>query len=622
MGSALTHSAPPMSAWPLPRRARYSPRIMKASAPVGSSADSPRRAAVPMAPNLPSMRGTSRIRRLPWRAASIAAFWSWPSTARVTDMWGRTTTSSMGRTGRSSDLGFAIFTKERLPGPANSHTSLPAGRVSRPAERARTGGEGGRPDTRRWIQRGAIPRPDTLRWIQRGRIGPEELDPGDAPGDGPAAGQRVDRDRGQEDQARDDVFPLHGKAHQEHAVVDAADHQAAKHAVEGLAPAAEEARAADDRRGDRVEDVLPALDVVRHAAEERRVQKHADPCREGTERKRRGADQGEVDAGAARGFRVAADRVDVPSVPRALKQDGPGHEDGEHYRDHPGHPLEHADAGPVGIADADHHDRDDCDQTDLDQGEACRRGDQATGPAAVVAEPHPETEACDNDRGQDPRDGRVDRSPHQVVDDLKVVAEAGEVGVARERPEVEDPQKEAVGDQVTAQRDDEGRQAKPGDERALDDAERRTKEQARQDAQRPVPVGGQRLHQLDCDRRSARPYESDRKVDLAENEGEPFGHRQDHEDRALLEELDQFDRQKAHVVRADRPEHEHDRGHRDDDWKDAAFAGGDSGQPRSEVLAEGLRNKLRRNLGLSSLRRSGQVGRLLRREAGNVSCSW
>src|SRR5207302_9946754 len=332
----------------------YSPRIMNASAPVGSSADSPRRAAVPMAPNLPSMRGTSRIRRLPWRAASIAAFWSSPSTARVTDMWGRTTTSSIGRTGRSSDLGFAICTKERLPTSANSQ-SLPRG--------------GRRPDTPPWIQRGAIPRPDTLRWIQRGRIGPEELDPGDAPGGRSAAGERVDRDRGQEDQARDDVFPLHGKAHQEHAVVDAADHQAAQHAVEGLAPAAEEARAADYRRGDRVEDVLPALDVVRHAAKERRVQKHADPCREGTERKRRGADQGEVDAGAARGFRVAADRVDVPSVPRALKQDGPGHEDGEHYRDHPAHPLEHADAGPVGIADADHHDRDDCEQTEPEQGE-------------------------------------------------------------------------------------------------------------------------------------------------------------------------------------------------------------------------------------------------------------
>src|SRR5207245_2009968 len=347
IGSALTHRAPPISAWPLPSRARYSPRIMKASAPVGSSADSPRRAAVPMAPNLPSMRGTSRIRRLPWRAASIAAFWSSHSAARVTDMWGRTTTSSMGRTGRSSDLGFAIFTKERLPRPANSHTSLPAGGCSgaRSGWRGRPHRHASLDTTRRNSSSRYAPLDTTVP-----NRGPRDLDPGDAPRGRPAAGERIDGDRGEEDQARDDVLPLHRKAHEEHAVVDAADDQAAQHSVKRLAPAAEEARAADDRRGDRIEDVLPALDVVRHAAEERRVQKHPDPCGEGAEGECRRADQGEVDAGAARGFRVAADRVDVASVPRALKQDCPGHEDGEHYRDHPGHPLEHSEAGPVRVA--------------------------------------------------------------------------------------------------------------------------------------------------------------------------------------------------------------------------------------------------------------------------------
>src|SRR5207245_6713581 len=107
-----------------------------------------------------------------------------------------------------------------------------------------------------------------------------------------------------------------------------------------------------------------------------------------------------------------------------------------------------------------------------------------------------------------------DRAPHQVVDDVEVVAESSEVGVARERPEVEDPQKEAVGDQVTGKRDDEGGQAKPGDERALDDAERRTKEDARQDGQRPMPVGGKRLDQLDWGSRAARPSAADHHVEL------------------------------------------------------------------------------------------------------------
>src|SRR5207249_1884534 len=89
LGPADEQSEPPMSAWPLPSRARYSPRIVNASAPVGSSAESPSRETVPMLPNLPSTRGTSRISRPPWRAASIAARWLSPSTARVTVMCGR-----------------------------------------------------------------------------------------------------------------------------------------------------------------------------------------------------------------------------------------------------------------------------------------------------------------------------------------------------------------------------------------------------------------------------------------------------------------------------------------------------------------------------------------------------
>src|ERR1017187_3416519 len=103
-GSACTQSAPPTSACPAPRRARYCPVRIETSAPVGSLPDSCTRATVPMLPNLPSMRGTSRTRRLPWLAASIAARWASPWTATVTVMWGRTTTSSRARIGRSSAL--------------------------------------------------------------------------------------------------------------------------------------------------------------------------------------------------------------------------------------------------------------------------------------------------------------------------------------------------------------------------------------------------------------------------------------------------------------------------------------------------------------------------------------
>src|SRR5260370_31361132 len=70
----------------------------------------------PVLPYYASSRGNRMNRRMPWRAASSGARWLSPSTARVTVMCGRTTTSSMGRTGRSSDRGvLAICSGELLP---------------------------------------------------------------------------------------------------------------------------------------------------------------------------------------------------------------------------------------------------------------------------------------------------------------------------------------------------------------------------------------------------------------------------------------------------------------------------------------------------------------------------
>src|SRR5207247_3194359 len=201
-------------------------------APVGSPADSPRRAAVPIAPNLPSMRGTSRYSRLRCRASSISAFCSSPSTARLTDMCGRTTTSSMGRTGRSSDLGVvAIFSKERLPSPRHSQS---------------------------W----RAPSPASGRYLpMNGEDGPR-LDPGYAPRGAAAPGHRVDDDRGQQHEPGHDVLPLKRKPKQVHTVVDGADHESAQHAVERLAAASHEAGPPDDRGGDRVQDVVARLQVV------------------------------------------------------------------------------------------------------------------------------------------------------------------------------------------------------------------------------------------------------------------------------------------------------------------------------------------------------------------------
>ena len=52
------------------------------------------------------------------------------------------------------------------------------------------------------------------------------------------------------------------KPEEVHAVVDAADHQAAQDAVDGLALASEQRGAPDDRGGDGIEDELAAVDVV------------------------------------------------------------------------------------------------------------------------------------------------------------------------------------------------------------------------------------------------------------------------------------------------------------------------------------------------------------------------
>src|SRR5579872_5258218 len=317
IGSAFTHRAPPMSAWPLPKWARYSPRIMKASAPVGSSAESPRRATVPTLPNLPSMRGTSRTRRLPWRAASIAAFWPSLSTDRVTDMWGRTITSSMGRTGRSSDFGVAICTRERLPRLGHSQSCSGA------------------------------------------------LNPGHASARGAAPGDGVDRDRGKQNEPGHDVLVLEPQPLQVHAVVDSADHEAAQDAVERLAAAAHEAGASDDRRRHGIKDVLAALHVVRHPAEERGVKKHRDACRDGAQGERDRAHDRKVDAGSPGRLRVTPDGVDVTAIASSLEEDGPDGQDDKHDRYHVGHAGEEAKAGPVGVADRDHDHRDDGDHPDL-----------------------------------------------------------------------------------------------------------------------------------------------------------------------------------------------------------------------------------------------------------------
>ena len=171
---------------------------------------------------------------------------------------------------------------------------------------------------------------------------------------------------------------------------------------------------------------------------------------------------------------------------------------------------------------------------------------------------------------------------------MQVVALADEVGIAGERAEQKDLQEQAVGDEVAGQGDDERRQVQSRDQDALDGPERQTEEEPGDYGERPRPVGGGRLDELDGDGGATRTDEADGQVDLAEDEGEGFRHGEHHDHGALLEQVDQVDGRQVHVVGADGLEHGHDDDHRQDDRQDAAIARADARHVSADVFAERL----------------------------------
>src|SRR6202022_3383644 len=121
----------------------------------------------------------------------------------------------------------------------------------------------------------------------------------------------MDRDRDQEHEAGHDELPLHVDAEEKHPVVDTADDQATEDPVERLAPAAEEAGAADDPPRNAKEDELTTVDVVRHPAEIRGVEKAADARRERGENEAPGHDPPHLDAGPPGRLTIASDGIHV-----------------------------------------------------------------------------------------------------------------------------------------------------------------------------------------------------------------------------------------------------------------------------------------------------------------------
>src|SRR6202043_3839265 len=115
---------------------------------------------------------------------------------------------------------------------------------------------------------------------------------------------------------------------------DPAEERAADKAVDRLAPAAEQAGAADDGGGHRVQDELAGIGIVGAVlpVPERAEKDPGEPggLREERERRERpGPTRGRVAPAGASRFRVTADRAGVPAELGALEQQRPDAHDTE-----------------------------------------------------------------------------------------------------------------------------------------------------------------------------------------------------------------------------------------------------------------------------------------------------
>jgi hypothetical protein len=114
------------------------------------------------------------------------------------------------------------------------------------------------------------------------------------------------------------------------------------------------------------------------------------------------------------------------------------------------------------------------------------------------------------------------------------------VGVAdADQASAEHDDRHALEHEQPTERDDERRHLEAGNQRSLNQPDRRADQQCDDDRKPPWPVQAGGLHLLGDEDRAQSHDQTHGEVDLAEEQGEDLRHREQHVDGALLEEVDQ-----------------------------------------------------------------------------------
>src|SRR5215469_7031540 len=376
------------------------------------------------------------------------------------------------------------------------------------------------------------------------------------------------------------------QAEKGHAIGDGADHYAAKNSVDRLAPAAEQAHAADDGGGNRVQNDLTWVCGIGAVLTVEKGTKQ-DPAQAGGRRAQgEGPDayRGQADAGAAGRFGITTDGVDVAAEAGPLQQHSQSAKENQDDRNHPRNAL-HLDQRCSAVAVADQHDGDPDErhQGDSDGRHAGRRSGQTLPSLPGRAQPQGRPGGSHHNGQGDPTDNRDDQALHQVIDNALVCHRRVDAHCAV--GPAEDDDENSGEQQESAQGHDERRNPEPSNERPLEGADHAAARERREYRRPPRPVGPRLLDELESNHAADKSDRADREVDLAEQQDYRLRHRQHHINGAQPEDVDEVARPQKCVLGGDYLEDDGDQHDGQNYGQDTAVATADPKPPRPDVLA-------------------------------------